>query len=63
MDQPFGVPEGERPEKDGMHHAEQRGVGADPESEGENGDGGQGRAFYQGAGGGPDVEGEGVHIG
>ena len=37
-DQFLRVAEGERPQEDGVHHAEDRGGGADAESQGENGD-------------------------
>src|SRR5438309_536503 len=46
-DQPLGLRIRQRTEKNGVHHAENGGVGADAESEREYGDGGEARAALQ----------------
>ena len=46
-DQPIGVTVGQRPQQQGVDHGEDRGVGANPERQRQDGDDGEGRRFPQ----------------
>ena len=46
-DEALRLGEGQRLQQDGVHHAEDGGVGADTDGQGENGHGGEARAFRQ----------------
>jgi len=60
-DQAFGLGIRQRSEKDGVDDAENRGVGADADSERDDGDGGEAEVRAQGAEGVPEVLKERVH--
>jgi hypothetical protein len=60
-DQPLGIREGEGPEQDGVHHAEDGGVRADAQGQREDGGGGEERGLRERAASEADVLQQAVH--